>query len=106
MMGNGAILSTARDLTKYARAMLHPESTPFPSAIKRVETLQYGSIAYNWFVTAGGNLWHNGQTGGYSALMKLYLKTDVAVFSLSDVSLEVRCLIEAVDQLPCDPNLR
>ncbi len=103
LLGNGAIMSTADDMMIYVEAMLHAEKTPFPEAIRRVETLQYSYIAYNWFVTPAGSIWHNGMTGGYSSLLKAYLKKDFAIFVLTNTEAEVNCLIEAVEEIPCKP---
>ena len=103
LLGNGAIMSSARDIMLYVEAMLHPEKTSFPEAIKRVETLQYVFIAYNWFVTSAGSIWHDGMTGGYSSLTKVYLKKDFAIFHLTNTEAEVKCFIEAVEEIPCQP---
>jgi hypothetical protein len=87
----------------YAEAMLHPEKTTIANAIKRVLALQYMNIAYNWFVTPAGSIWHDGRSGGYTSLMKVYLKRDFAIFSLTNTAPNFKCLIEAVEDVPCDP---
>ena len=98
MYGNGSIISSPADLMIYAKAMLYPDSTPLKAAILRVQRSQYSDIALNWFVTPGGNIWHNGMSGGYSSLIKVYLKRDKAVFYLSNSAVELKGLIEAADR--------
>ncbi len=104
MYGNGAILSTPEDIMIYARAMVRPEETPFPKAIRRAQERQFKHMAYGWFVTRGDNIWHNGMTGGFSSLFKAYLDKDMAVFALSNTASEITCLIEAVEEIPCNPK--
>ncbi len=103
MFGNGAIKSTAIDMMIYAQAMLHPDQTPFADAIRRVQTRQYKNIAFNWYMTPAGSIWHNGMTGGYSSLMKVYLKKDFAVFDLTNTEADLNCLIETIEEDTCDP---
>ncbi|MFL5784339.1 MAG: serine hydrolase domain-containing protein [Bacteriovoracaceae bacterium] len=101
MFGNGAILSSANDMMIYARAMLRPDETPFANAIRRVQTNQYQYIAYNWYMTPAGSIWHDGLNGGYSSLIKAYIHKDMSVFALSNTEREINCLIEAVEEIPC-----
>jgi CubicO group peptidase (beta-lactamase class C family) len=103
--GSGAIRSTAKDLIKYAQAFLHPELIPFESSLRRVMTLEYqdeqAKIGYNWFITPTGSIWHNGMTGGYSSMIKIYLKNDFAIFNLVNTEYSLECFIAAVEEVAC-----
>lgn len=105
--GQGAIKSSARDIIKYAVAYLHPEQTPLESSIRRSMQVNYENentaIGYAWFVKKSGNIWHNGQTGGYYSMLKIYPKRDLAVLYLSNTSSELKCFIHAIEEVPCDP---
>lgn len=101
MIGNGAILSTPRDIMTYARAMLKPDETPLAPAIKRVRTPQFHSIGYNWFFTKAGSIWHNGMNGGYSSFLKVYLHNDMIILYLTNTESEIKCFIEAAEEVPC-----
>lgn len=103
MFGNGAIISSARDLATYAKALLGPARTPIAAAILRAQERQYQDIAYGWFLTPTGSIWHNGMTGGFASLFKAYVHKDLAVFALSNTALDIQCLIEAVEELQCTP---
>jgi CubicO group peptidase (beta-lactamase class C family) len=108
MMGNGAVRSTAADLILYAKAFLHPDSTSLSAEIHRTIQVQptdtEQKIAYAWFVTPGGSLWHNGMTGGFASLMKIYLKKDFAIFYLTNTAHELKCVVETVENIPCAPE--
>lgn len=103
MMGNGAISSTSNDLLIYARAMIYPDQTPFANSIRRVQVRQFSVIAYNWFVTPSQNIWHDGISGGYTSLMKVYPTKEFAVVNLSNTEVPLKCIIEAVENTPCIP---
>jgi len=84
--GCGAIRSTLHDMLIYLRANLSPDSTPLAKAIalsheprfkisksdtKPAKKLEIGLA---WHITTEGDnkiIWHNGMTGGYSALVAL-----------------------------------
>jgi serine-type D-Ala-D-Ala carboxypeptidase/endopeptidase len=106
MFGNGAIRSTAADLVKYGVAILHPENaSTLEPALRRVTRPQYGSggsrIAYAWFVTAKGSLWHNGMTGGYASFMKVYPAQDLVVMYLTNTARSLVCFVETVEDVAC-----
>jgi CubicO group peptidase (beta-lactamase class C family) len=103
----GAIKSSARDLMKYSQIYLHPEATNFESSIRMATHPNYESpeglaIGYAWFVKKSGSIWHNGQTGGFSSLIKIYPKRDLVVLYLTNTSRELKCVIESVENSPCD----
>ncbi len=108
LMGNGAIRSTVTDLLQYGSAYLHPEkNAPLEPALLRAMTMQHegteGRIAYAWMLTPTGSLWHNGMTGGYSSLMKVYRTRDLVVVVLSNTARDIKCVISAVEDLACAP---
>ncbi|AKK10229.1 serine hydrolase domain-containing protein [Corynebacterium uterequi] len=64
----GAVRSTGRDMTKYARFLL-----------------RHGQHEHTW-VKEADHLWHNGGTGGYSAMLILIPNNDEAVFVVGDTT--------------------
>lgn len=107
LQGQGAIKSSARDMMKYAQIYLHPETTSFESSIRRAMQVNFEvdntAIGYAWFVKKSGSIWHNGQTGGFYSLMKIYPNRDLVVFYLTNTARELKCFIHAVEEAPCDP---
>jgi serine-type D-Ala-D-Ala carboxypeptidase/endopeptidase len=107
LFGNGAIRSTASDILKYAQFYLHPETSPNPNAIRRSMRLRFQSptqrIAYAWNVTPSGSIWHSGMTGGFASELKVYPTRDLAVLYLTNTAKEIRCFIESVEAIPCNP---
>jgi CubicO group peptidase (beta-lactamase class C family) len=95
LLGQGGVFSNATDLMNYAQGYLHPDVTPFAKAIKR-------SGNYFWNKTRTGSLWHNGETGGYSSLIKIYPAHDLAVFYLSNTAKELKCFIQTVESTNCE----
>jgi D-alanyl-D-alanine-carboxypeptidase/D-alanyl-D-alanine-endopeptidase len=103
LAGAGGIRSTAADMLVYLEAQLHPDHLPaaakatpegktLPAAIAashvlRVEAGEGTHIALNWFHRdLTGNYWHNGATGGYSALVAFNVDKDFAVVVLGNTS--------------------
>lgn len=107
LQGQGAIKSSAKDLMRYAQIYLHPETTNFENSIRKARQVSFESndaaIGYAWFVKKSGSIWHNGQTGGFHTLIKIYPSRDLIVFYLSNTSREIMCFIHAVEEVPCDP---
>jgi serine-type D-Ala-D-Ala carboxypeptidase/endopeptidase len=87
LAGAGALRSTASDLARFLHANLHPQTTPIPSAIETVQRPQPskpGSPAtgFGWHISGHGDrtrLWHNGGTGGFSAMVALDRQAGCAV---------------------------
>ena len=105
----GAIKSSARDILKYSQVYLRPESTSFESSIRLAMKPQYETpedlaIGHAWFVKRGGSIWHNGQTGGFYSLIKIYPRRDLVVLYLTNTSRELKCVLHAVEEVPCDPT--
>lgn len=107
LAGAGAIRSTAADMLTYLEAQLHPEHLPaaahataegktLAAAITASHVTQGDAgegmhIALNWMhVDASGNFWHNGATGGYSAIAVFNPEKDFAVVVLSNTSIGQR----------------
>lgn len=90
LAGCGAIRSTAADLLKFIAAEIDPASTPLAAPItlaakhRRAMPGQVTSMALGWFLAGDGStLFHNGQTGGYSAsvFVSPSLKKGIVVLS-------------------------
>jgi CubicO group peptidase (beta-lactamase class C family) len=108
LQGQGALRSSAKDIIKYSQIYLHPESSGLENAVHlstkpNYETPEGVAIGYAWFVKKSGSIWHNGQTGGFHSLIKIYPKRDLVVLYLSNTSRELKCIIDATEQSPCDP---
>ncbi len=76
LAGAGAIRSTTGDLLRFAAAEIDPDATPLRRALRRSHERLFSlgadgsAVAYGWHVGKGGRtLWHNGQTGGFHALL-------------------------------------
>jgi len=108
LQGQGAIKSSARDIIQYSQIYLHPETTIFENAVRMATFPNYEApdglaIGYAWFVKKSGSVWHNGQTGGFNSLIKIYPKRDLVILYLTNTSRELKCVIDAVEESPCDP---
>ncbi|MFN0105966.1 MAG: serine hydrolase [Bryobacteraceae bacterium] len=105
----GAILSTADDMLKFAAAQLGLVETPLRAAMARQrETLGRGPapglrVGLGWIVIESrGILWHNGMTGGFSAMLALAPAKKKAAIALSNTAHPVDDIgLHAVDsELP------
>ncbi|TLD72537.1 serine hydrolase [Phragmitibacter flavus] len=77
LAGAGALRSTTADLTRFGRALLHPDKTPFPQAIKLLlqPHTPSGEIGLGIFLGKidGQPIYeHSGGTGGYRSLFRLH----------------------------------
>ncbi len=108
LQGQGAVKSSARDIMKYAQIYLHPKQSFFENSVRRVTQVSFETkdtaIGYAWFVKKNGSIWHNGQTGGFYTLIKIYPKRDLVVFYLTNTARELKCFMQAVEEVPCDPT--
>ncbi len=99
----GALRSTAADLARFLDAQLHPEATPLPSAIEAVQRPHPGApgdpvTGLGWQLARPGGrsvLWHNGGTGGFSAMLALDRAAGCAVAAVATAA-SVRRLDGAV----------
>ncbi|MEZ4318550.1 MAG: serine hydrolase domain-containing protein [Myxococcota bacterium] len=86
----GGIHSTARDLTRVAAALLKPEGdigTSIALATQSHRSLgDQGSLGLFWHRTPEGAVWHNGQTGGFHALVAAAPARNIAVVALGDTA--------------------
>ena len=75
LAGAGALNSTAADLARFLSASLHPEMTPIRPAIEAIQRpagSQQTGLGWHICSPAGRPvLWHNGATGGFSAMLAL-----------------------------------
>jgi D-alanyl-D-alanine-carboxypeptidase/D-alanyl-D-alanine-endopeptidase len=73
LAGAGALNSTAADLARFLSANLHPEATGVRSAIETIQRpagSQQTGLGWHLCSPAGRPvLWHNGATGGFSAML-------------------------------------
>lgn len=94
MAGAGAVHSTADDLLRYARAHLHPPQGPLGRAIELAWKIHQPPIdgedfamGLGWHIARdGATRWHNGQTGGYHAMLLINRPAEVAVVVLANTA--------------------
>lgn len=94
MPGAGALYSTPRDLLTFARAQLHPETTPLANALRlaqepQVKANRWMSGGLGWHLipipgTEHTALWHNGGTGGFRSYLGLLPRADAGVIVLAN----------------------
>lgn len=88
----GGIRSTAGDMLTYLEAQLHPEKSPFPSALRQSQRLwDYVTgemrIALAWIYDPDTAVyWHNGATGGFTAYACYFPRRDFAAVVLLNAS--------------------
>ncbi|GEM_PF-733291 len=74
LQGSGALHSTPRDLLHFVAAQLRPPSA-LAAAIAQTQQPQFTrecddeAVTLGWQRNALGELWHNGETGGFSGFM-------------------------------------
>jgi CubicO group peptidase (beta-lactamase class C family)/membrane protein DedA with SNARE-associated domain len=75
LAGAGALNSTAADLARFLSASLHPEATGLRSAIEAIQRpAESQQTGLGWHISSPAArpvLWHNGGTGGFSAMLAL-----------------------------------
>lgn len=94
MAGAGAVRSTADDMLRYARAHLQPPDGALGKAIELAWNVQQPAIGgdgfamgLGWHVARDGSTrWHNGQTGGYHAMVLINRPAKVAVVVLANTA--------------------
>lgn len=94
MAGAGALRSTAEDMIRYARAHLDPPDNQLGEAIELAWRVHQPPIApqdfamgLGWHLARDGiTRWHNGQTGGYHAMLLIDRPRRIAVVVLSNTA--------------------
>ena len=75
LAGAGALNSTAADLARFLSASLHPEATGLSAAIEAIQRPAGNRrTGLGWHISSAAGrpvLWHNGGTGGFSAMLAL-----------------------------------
>lgn len=109
MLGNGAVRSTVTDVLTYGEAYLHPErSGDLAPALRRAtrQVHEHGGsrIAYAWFRTKPGSLFHDGMTGGYASFIKVYPSRDLVIVFLTNTARDLDCFVDAVEDIACSPG--
>jgi CubicO group peptidase (beta-lactamase class C family) len=91
LAGAGGIRSTVNDLLLLAAANLAPPQNKLGEAIEMAWTVHQKpiregdpSLGLGWHVTPDGTRWHNGQTGGYHAMIRIDRKTNSSVILLTN----------------------
>lgn len=111
-VGAGGLRSNARDMLKFAAAMLADDDRDVTEAFKlageRREKFPDGlGIGLGWhFARDGATRWHNGQTGGYSSYAACMPKHDVAVAVLCNTAVDVTTILgEKIAQTAAGMNV-
>ena len=89
LAGAGCILSSVRDLSKFAQAQFDQSNEVL--SLTRKSTFQDNkmNIGLGWIIKTkpvGERIWHNGGTGGYTSTMQVDVENKNAVIVLSNVS--------------------
>jgi serine-type D-Ala-D-Ala carboxypeptidase/endopeptidase len=94
LAGAGALSSTASDLARFLHANLHPLTTPIGSVIETVQRPQPSQpeaqeTGLGWHISERSGrsvLWHNGGTGGFSAMLALDRQAGCAIGAVATAS--------------------
>ncbi len=90
LSGAGAILSSVKDLTKFALAQFDQTNKAMALTRQRTNDAWSKSIGLGWFINkklSGNDIYeHNGGTGGYRSSMVLIPKLQEGIIILSNVS--------------------
>ena len=86
--GGGGIVSTLADMTRYLRAMLHPEETPLQESITAAQKINTQvnenlSLALGWHIAKDGTFFHDGETGGYHSYLAFHPQLQSGVVLLA-----------------------
>jgi len=108
----GGLLSNARDMLKFASAMMADDdrdvTKAFQLAGQRREKFPDGlGIGLGWhFARDGASRWHNGQTGGYSSYVASMPKQQVAVAVLCNTATDLTTILgEKIAQTAAGMNV-
>lgn len=98
LAGAGALRSTPSDMARYLEAAIDPSKTPLAAAWKLAETpiadgpVPSLRVALAWHVKVlegSSVIWHNGQTGGFAAMMAFDPAGKAGVVVLSNAAIGV-----------------
>jgi CubicO group peptidase (beta-lactamase class C family) len=98
LAGAGGLRSTPSDMAKYLKAAIDPSTSALAAAFALAETPAASGpaptvrVALAWHVSAREGrtiVWHNGQTGGYAAMMAFNPATGEGAAVLSNASISV-----------------
>ncbi len=81
----GALVSTAADLERFARAMLRPDAPVGETMAAHAQTGQGDAMGYGWFIREVNGepvYWHGGGTGGYRSFVGVQPATGRAMVVL------------------------
>jgi len=98
-VGAGGLLSNARDMLKFAAAMMADDDRDVTKAFKlagepREEIPSGLSIGLAWHLARDGSTrWHNGQTGGYSSYAACLPKQQAAVAVLCNTATDLTTIL-------------
>jgi serine-type D-Ala-D-Ala carboxypeptidase/endopeptidase len=89
LAGAGALYSTAADLARLLQACLTPAASPLGPAIRATLTprqpIPGGEIGLAWHYARHGEvIWHNGMTGGFSAMVAFAPARSLGVAALAN----------------------
>jgi D-alanyl-D-alanine-carboxypeptidase/D-alanyl-D-alanine-endopeptidase len=91
LAGAGALYSTATDLARFLQALLAPAATPLEPAIRATlpprQQIPGGQISLAWHHVRHGDhtiIWHNGMTGGFSAMVAFDPARNLGVAALAN----------------------
>jgi CubicO group peptidase (beta-lactamase class C family) len=105
LLGSGALLTSPRDLMKLLRAIVDPSTTPIEEALKNSLEVKFDRkhdrMAYGWNVLNSGIRWKNGASGGFMAHIEVDPKLHRGFFYLLNSTLEPKCFIEPIRDVPC-----
>jgi D-alanyl-D-alanine-carboxypeptidase/D-alanyl-D-alanine-endopeptidase len=103
LAGAGAIRTTVNDMLLFAAANLAPPQGKLGEAIEMAWSIHQkpikkgdASLGLGWHVTPDGTRWHNGQTGGYHAIILVNRQSKSSVILLTNTA------TGEVDQLAID----
>lgn len=114
LAGAGALRSTAADLIRFGQALMKPETTPFPEAIRLLttprapfagESMQIGlGLLMSRFL--GAPAWeHDGGTGGYRASFQVQPESGrIRVILINNEALAPQGLLAVIDPPPSNAN--
>jgi D-alanyl-D-alanine-carboxypeptidase/D-alanyl-D-alanine-endopeptidase len=91
LVGLGGVDASADDMVKVLSFLMKPDQSPLGKAVVASKTVQLrapqGTLGTFWMHQPKGSqtvIWHNGQTGGFSALIGWIEGTQTGVFILSN----------------------